>query len=112
MELARPPPDRNECAAGGIGLAHARHHLLLEVGEEFVHLALHLLHAGAHVEDDGDAADVHAQVARQRQNDLQSLQVIIGVEAGVALGARRLQQALALVQAQGLRMNAVHLGHG
>ena len=107
-------------------LAHPEYHALLENEEAslardylpesgelnpFLHLALHLLHARAHLQDDGHAGDVHAQVAGEREDELQPLQVLLGVEAGVALGARRLQQPFALVQAQRLRVDVVLLRH-
>src|SRR5215218_5150924 len=46
--------------------------LLLDELEEPVHLALHPLHLLAHVEDDLDAREVHSQVARQGEDDLQA----------------------------------------
>ena len=49
--------------------------------------------------------------ARAELEILEALEVFIGIEAGVALGARRLEQALALVEAEGLGVNFVHLGH-
>src|SRR5260370_830753 len=61
--------------------------------------------------DDGNAADVDAQIARQRKNELQPLQIFFSIKAGVALGARRFEQALPLIEAQGLRMYLIHLGH-
>jgi len=69
---------------------------------EFLDLALHFFHALAHLKDDRHTADVHAQIAGQRENEFQPLQIFVSVEAGVALGAGRLEQALAFVQAQGL----------
>src|SRR4029077_1877073 len=55
------------------------------------------------------AADIYAQVAGQGENKLQALQVFVSVQARVALGPGRLEQAFALVEAQSLRMDAIHL---
>ncbi len=51
------------------------------------------------------------KIARQVQDELQPLQVLIRIEPRVALCARGLQQAFALVEPQRLRMNLVHLGY-
>jgi len=73
-------------------------------------LAVHLFHALAHLKDDGDAGDVHAQVAaRLRMNSSRSSPR--RYRAACCLGARRFEQALALIEAQSLGMNLVHLGH-
>src|SRR5260370_28799986 len=74
-------------------------------------LAVDLFHALAHLQDDGNGADVDAQIARQRKNELQPLQIFFRIKAGVALGARRFEQALPLIEAQGLRMYLIHLSH-
>ena len=80
---------------------------LLDVLHELVDLALHLLDLPAHVEDDLDAGEVDAEIAGQRQNRFELLEVLFRVEARVAVGARRLQQPFALVQAQRLRVDVV-----
>ena len=68
------------------------------------------LHALAHLQDDGHAADVHSRIAGQRQNKFQALQILIGVEARVAFGTGGFEQAFAFVKAQGLGMDAIHFG--
>src|SRR5205814_1253997 len=83
----------------------------VNIFHEILDLALHLFHALAHLQDDGDAADVHAQVARQIKNKFEALQVVIGVEACVAFGAGRFKQSLAFVETQGLRVDAIHFSH-
>ena len=93
-------------------VAEPAHHFLLDVAHELVHLVLHLGHALAQVEDDLDAGEVHAQFARQGQDRFETLEVLIRVEARVAIGARRTQQALAFVEPQRLRMDVVALGDG
>ena len=55
--------------------------------------------------------DVHPKIAGQIQDKLQPLQVFIGIKTGIPFGPRRLQQPLALIKAQRLRMNLIHLGH-
>jgi ABC-type multidrug transport system fused ATPase/permease subunit len=84
------------------GFGHIRH--------EILHLALHLLHLRAHVEDDFHAGQVDAQVACQRENYFQLLDVRVGVEARVAVGARRFEQAFAFVKTQRLRMDSELVG--
>src|ERR1700693_1068551 len=90
----------------------AGEHFLLDILHELLDLALHLFHALAHLQDDRHAADVHPQIASQRQDELQPLQVFVRVKAGVALGARGLEQSLALIKAQRLGMDTIHLGYG
>src|SRR5439155_14241149 len=53
--------------------------------------------------------EVHAEVAGEVQDQLELLQVLLGVEPRVAFGAGGLEQALTLVEAQGLGMDAVAL---
>lgn len=95
--LARPSP--------------AGFELLPGVFDEGLHFLPHLRHAVAHVKDDFDPRQVHAQVTRELQDRLQPLQVFRRIKARVTLAARRDQQAFALVEAQRLRMQVVHLGH-
>jgi hypothetical protein len=59
---------------------------------ELVDLALHLLDLPAHVQDDLDAGEVDAEIAGQRQDGLELLEILFRVEPRVAVGARRLQQ--------------------
>jgi hypothetical protein len=73
---------------------------VLHVFHELVDLALHLFHLATHVEDDLDAGEIDAEIARQRQDGLELFEILFRVEAGVAFGARRLEQAFALVQPQ------------
>ena len=85
---------------------------MLDVLHELLNLALHFFHALAHLQDDGDPADVDAQIARERQDELEALQIFIRIEPGVAFGAARFQQPFAFIEAQGLGMNLLHLGDG
>src|ERR1700758_140272 len=89
----------------------ARQDLLLNVLYEVLNLALHLFHALAHLQNDGDAGNVHTKVAGQVQNELQPLQIFVGVKAGITFRTGRLKQPLALVETQSLWMDAVHLGY-
>ena len=84
---------------------------MLDVLHELLDLALHLLHALAHLQDDRHARDVDAQIARQRKNELQPLQIFVGIEARVTFGARGFEQAFALIEPQRLGVDAVHLGN-
>src|ERR1700730_13318986 len=103
---------RNHCALCRIGCSiRPRQHFLLDVLDELLDLALHFFHALAHLQDDRHAADVDTEVAGQRQNELQPLQVFVGVEASVPFGSRGLEESLALVEPQRLGMNPIHLGH-
>ena len=80
-----------------------------ESGELF-HLRLHLGHFVAHVEDHFDAGEIDAEFASECQDYFEAFEVLIGVEPGVALRARRLEQSNAFVEAQSLRMNFVKIG--
>lgn len=65
---------------------------------------LHGVHLFTHVENDFDTGEVHAEVSRQRKNNFEAFDICVGVKSSVAFGARWLEQALSLVQSQGLRM--------
>ena len=85
------PSYRNYGAACRIvSRIRARHDFLLQILHEVLNLPLHLFHAFAHLQDDRNPADVHTQVPRQVQNELEPLQVFIRVEPGIALGPGRL----------------------
>ncbi len=92
-------------------VAQPLHHFALDVLHELVHLELHLLDAAAHVQDDLDAREVDAEIARQREDRFQLLEILIRAQAGVALRARRLEQPFALVEAERLRVDVVALRH-
>ena len=81
----------------------------LEILEETFKLLLHRIHLFAHVENDFHAGEIYAQVARQRKDQLQPREIRIGVKSRVAFRPRRLEQSLAFVQAQRLRMDAILL---
>jgi hypothetical protein len=103
------PSHRHDRALRRIGRGMgASEHFFLNVLHELLDLALHFFHALAHLQNDRHAADVHAQVARQRQDEFQPLEVFVRVETCIAFGARRFQQSLALVEAQRLGMDAIH----
>jgi hypothetical protein len=72
---------------------------LLHDGGEFRHLFFHFDHFFAHVQDDFDASEVYAHVAREREDYVQALEIGIGVEARVTLGTRGLEQSDALIKA-------------
>ena len=72
---------------------------------------LHRVHLLAHVENDFDAGEIYAEVARQREDQFESLEIGIGVESSVSLGPRRLQQTFTFIKPQRLRMNAVLIRH-
>lgn len=59
----------------------------LQVLKEPFKLVLHRVHLLAHVENDLDSREIHTQVARQRENELEPLEIRIRVEACVALRA-------------------------
>jgi len=66
------------------------------MGEGF-HLRLHLGHFVAHVENDFDAGQVDTEFAREIEDDFKAFEIFVGVETGVALRTRGLEQADALV---------------
>src|SRR4026209_1850584 len=79
----------------------------LQILEEPLKLLLHSVHLLAHVENDLHTREIHAEVARQRKNQFQSLEIRIGIEPRVSFRARRLQEPLALVEPERLRMNPI-----
>src|SRR5512135_614869 len=85
-------------------------HLLADVPHEVIELALDTRHLLAHVQDDFHPGEVDAEIAGESEDRLQTAQRLLVVQAGVALRARRPDQALALVHAQGLRVDVVALG--
>ena len=93
-------------------LLHAAKHLVAHIADEVLHVRVHLLHAFAHLQDDGNAGDVDPKIPGKVQDELQPFQILIRVEPGVPFRARRTQQPLPLVEAQRLRMNGIHLRHG
>ena len=82
---------------------------LLNLEDELLDLVLDGRHPLAHVEDNLDARQVHAEVPGKLENHLQALDVLLGVEAGIAFAARGLQQPLALVEPKSLRVDLVLL---
>ncbi len=56
----------------------------LQVLEKTFELALHRVHLFAHVQNDLDPGEVHAEIARQRQNNFQTLEIGVGVKTRVA----------------------------
>ncbi len=61
-----------------------RQHLGPDIIDEPLHLPVHLLHALTHLQHNRDPGDVHPQVARQIQDEFQTLQVLIGIEPRIA----------------------------
>src|SRR5688572_34768 len=84
---------------------------LADIGKEAVHLALHVIHALLHVQDHLDAGQVDAELARQGEDDLQAAERLLVVETGVAGAPGWLDEALALVETEGLRVDGVALGN-
>src|ERR1700683_3259715 len=95
--------------AAWIGAADATGELAAHKMDERFHLLLHVRHFVTHVEDHFDSGEVNAQVAGQRKDHLETLQVLVGVKARIALRARRRQKASAFVKAEGLRVKFVQL---
>src|ERR1051325_5985941 len=84
----------------------------LQVLEEPFKLLLHRIHLLAHVENDLNPREIHAEVARQRQDQLEPLEIRVCIETCVALRSRRLQQAFTFVESERLRMNAILIRYG
>src|SRR5450759_219057 len=72
---------------------------------EAAHLALHAREPRLQLENHLHAGQVYAQLARQREDDLESFDRLEIVKARVAGRARGADEALALVEAERLRMN-------
>ena len=83
----------DDCVAGRRIVAKSgdARQFLLDDGGELGHLLFHLDHFFAHVENDFDAGEIDAHVARQRQDDVEALEIFVGVEARVALRTRGLE---------------------
>jgi len=92
-------------------LLHPGQHLGAHKVHKPLHLAVHLLHPLAHLQHDGNAGNIYAEISREVQDELQPLQVFIGIKPGVAIRPRWPQQSLALIQPQRLRVDGIHLGH-
>src|SRR6266436_5996245 len=90
---------------------HARQFLLHHMGK-LAHLALHLDHLLAHIQNDLDSGQVYSHVPRKRQDYVQPLQVRIRIQPCVAERPRRLQQTHAFVQSQRLRVQLIDFRHG
>src|SRR5258707_10160282 len=89
---------------------HARQFLLHHMGK-LAHLALHLDHLLAHIQNDLDSGQVHAHVSRKRQDYVQPLQVRIRIQPCVAERPRWLQQSHAFIQSERLRMQLINFRH-
>ena len=73
-------------AVAGLGIAAPRQ-FAVQGGDELLDLVLHLAHLLPHVQDDLHTRQVHAEIARQVQDDFQPLDILRGVEARVALAS-------------------------
>jgi hypothetical protein len=47
---------------------------------------LHAFDFATHMQNDLDASQIHAEVARERENRLESRKVVVRVQAGIAFG--------------------------
>ncbi len=70
-----------------MGIAGAESDFILHKPDKLLHFAVHIFHALSHLENNGDAGDIHAKVSRQVQDELQPLQVFFRIKARVAVGA-------------------------
>lgn len=84
------PAHRDDRASGRITVVlrlYPSDDLLPDHSHKFLHLPLHLLHAFAHLQDDGNTGDVYSQIASEIQNELESLEILISVKACVPFSA-------------------------
>src|ERR1700690_781356 len=72
------------------------------------HRALHLLHLLAHRQDHLNPGEVHTKLARKSQDHLKLLHVLLGIEPRIPFAPLGLDEPLALVDSQRLRVNAEH----
>jgi len=84
-------------------------HRLADVVEELVEAHVGVGHHAGQLEDHFDAGEVDAEVAREGEDHLQLLDLVLAVEARVAGGAGGLDQTFTFVEAQRLRMDVVAL---
>src|SRR5213593_1333934 len=85
--------------------------MLVDVLHQLFELFAHFLHLLAHAQDHLDSGEVDSQVAREVQDDLQAPQILVRVEPGVALAARRFQETQALIESERLRVDAIRFSH-
>src|SRR5260370_7676845 len=78
----------------------------MEVVKETFKIGVHWVHLFSHIEDDFNTGKVNAKVAGQGKNQLQTLEIRIGIEPSVTFRTRWFQQPFALVKTQRLRMHA------
>jgi hypothetical protein len=79
----------------------------LQILEEALKLMLHRIHLFTHVQNDFHTREIYTKITRQGENQLQPRQIGVSVKTRVAFGPRRLQQSLAFVKAQRLRMDTI-----
>jgi hypothetical protein len=74
-----------------MSIACAERDFILHKADELLHLSVHVFHALAHLQNNGNPGNVHAQVTGKIQDELQPLQIFFGIKACVAVRARGLQ---------------------
>src|SRR5205085_9869637 len=84
-------------------------HRLADVVEQPVEVHVGVAHHPRELEDDFDPGEIHAEVARQRQNHFELPDLVFTIKTSVARRARRFDETFALVQPERLRMNGVTL---
>src|SRR5687768_12838231 len=77
---------------------------------ELTHQVLHQVRGIAHVKEELYAREVHATHLGEVPDHAYALQVVVGVQADVRLGANRFEQALLLVDPQRPRVAAREAG--
>ncbi len=82
---------------------------ILHEARELLHLFFHLEHLLAHVQNDFDAGEIDAHVAREREDHFEAFEIGSGVEARIALRAGGLEQTYSFVEAESLRVDLVQL---
>jgi hypothetical protein len=65
--------DDRALAGIGMGITGAESHLILHKTNKLLHLAIHVFHTLAHLQDNRDARNIYAQVPGQIQDELQPL---------------------------------------
>lgn len=83
----------------------------LQVIEKALELQLHRVHFFPHVEDDFDAREIDAEIARQRENYFEAFEVCVRVKPRVSFGARGRQESFAFIKSERLRVNIVFARH-
>ena len=85
--------------------------VLANILNEVFEFVLHAVHLLAHVQDYFNAGEIHAEVASEVEDELQTLNILFSVIARALRGSRWFNKPFSLIQTKSLGVNAVLLGN-